>query len=86
LRRNCVVRVKHVIEGNVEGEIEVTGTRGRGSYQLLGNKKVMEIKRGSTRMPFMENWLWKRPWTCPEETGPVVRRLWPCCKKAVDLL
>jgi hypothetical protein len=31
LRRNCVL--KHVIEGNVEGTIEVTG--GRGSNQLL---------------------------------------------------
>jgi hypothetical protein len=53
LRRNCVL--KHVIEGNIEGRIEVTGRRGRGSNQLQGNKKVMETERGSTRLPVMEN-------------------------------
>ena len=53
LRRNCVL--KHVIEGNVEGRIEVTGRRGRGSNQVLGNKEVMETERGSTRLLFMEN-------------------------------
>ena len=52
-RRNCVL--KHVIEGNVEGRIEVTGRRGRGSNQVLGNKEVMETERGSTRLLFMEN-------------------------------
>jgi hypothetical protein len=33
LRRNCLL--KHVIEGNVEGRIEVTGIQGRRSKQLL---------------------------------------------------
>jgi hypothetical protein len=33
LRRNCLL--KHVIEGNIEGSIEVTGTRGRRRKQLL---------------------------------------------------
>jgi hypothetical protein len=54
----------HVVEGKVEGKIEVSGSRGRGSKQLLGDEKVMETERGSTRSPFMENWLWKRLWTC----------------------
>jgi hypothetical protein len=62
-----------------EGRIEVTGRRGGGSNQLLGNKKVMESERGSTRLPFMENWLWKKLWTRPEEA-------WTCRKEAVDLL
>jgi hypothetical protein len=75
LRGNCVL--KHVIEGKVERRIDVTGRRGRGSNQLLGNKKVMESE--STSLPFMENWLWKRPWTCLGEA-------WTCRKEAVDLL
>jgi hypothetical protein len=32
LRRHCLL--KHVIEGKIEGRIEVTGRRGRGSKQL----------------------------------------------------
>jgi hypothetical protein len=57
---NCL---RHVVEGKVEGKIEVSGRRVRGSKQLPGNEKVMETERGSTRSPFMENWLWKRLWT-----------------------
>jgi hypothetical protein len=41
LRRNCLL--KHVIEGNIEGRIEVTGRRGRRRKQLLDLKE----KRGS---------------------------------------
>jgi len=76
LRRNCVLR--HVIEGKMEGRIDVTWKRGRGSNQLIGNKKVMENERGSTRLPFMENWFWKRLWTCPEE-------IWNCRNEVVGL-
>jgi hypothetical protein len=37
LRRNCLL--KHVIEGKIEGTIEVTGRRGRRREHLLGDPK-----------------------------------------------
>jgi hypothetical protein len=37
LRRNC--RLKQVIEGKIEGRIEMTGRRGRRSKQLLDDLK-----------------------------------------------
>jgi hypothetical protein len=37
LRRNCFL--KHVIEGKIEGRIEVTGRRGRRHKQLLDDLK-----------------------------------------------
>jgi hypothetical protein len=37
LRRNC--RLKHVIEGKLEGRIEKTGRRGRRRKQLLDDLK-----------------------------------------------
>jgi alpha-D-ribose 1-methylphosphonate 5-triphosphate synthase subunit PhnL len=37
LRRNCLL--KHVIEGKLEGRIEMTGRRGRRRTQLLDNLK-----------------------------------------------
>jgi len=37
LRGNCLI--KHIIEGKVEGEIELTGRRGRKRNQLLGGLK-----------------------------------------------
>jgi hypothetical protein len=61
LHRNCLL--KHVIERKVEG----TGRRGRRRKQLLddlkGNKKILEIERGSTGSCCLENWLRKRLWT-----------------------
>jgi len=45
------VRMKHVIEGRLEGSIEVTGKRGRRSKQLLDDhkeKRGNSIERGST--------------------------------------
>jgi hypothetical protein len=41
LLRTCLL--KHVIEGNVEGRIDVTERRGKGRKQLLDDLKV---KRG----------------------------------------
>jgi hypothetical protein len=41
LRRNCLL--KHVIEGNMVGRVDVTGRRGRKRKQLLDNLKE---KRG----------------------------------------
>jgi len=37
LRRNCLI--KHIIEGKIEGEIELTGRRGRKRNQLLDGFK-----------------------------------------------
>jgi hypothetical protein len=37
LRRNCLL--KHVIEGKLEGRIEMTGRRGRRRKQLLDDLK-----------------------------------------------
>jgi hypothetical protein len=37
LRRNCLL--KHVIEGKLEGRIEMTGKRGRRRKQILDNLK-----------------------------------------------
>jgi hypothetical protein len=41
LRRNCIL--KHVIEGNINGGIDMMGRRGRGSKQLINYFKE---KRG----------------------------------------
>jgi hypothetical protein len=63
LRRNCLL--KHVIEGKLEGRIEMTGRRGRRRKQLLeGKENILEIERGSTRSHPVENSLWKRLRTC----------------------
>jgi hypothetical protein len=56
-----------VIEGKLEGRIEMTGRRGKRRKQLLDDleqKKILEIERGSTRSHPVENSLWKRLWTC----------------------
>jgi hypothetical protein len=49
MRSNCLL--KHVIEGNVEGRIAVTGTQGRRLKQLLKNLKekrvYFEMKEGT---------------------------------------
>jgi len=47
LRRNCLL--KHAIEGNVEGRIEVTGRRGRRCKQLLDDLKE---KRGYWKLKY----------------------------------
>ena len=40
LRRNCLL--KHIIEGRMEGEIEVTGRQGRRCKQLFDDPKKRE--------------------------------------------
>jgi hypothetical protein len=46
LRRNCLL--KHVIEGTLEGRIQVTGTRGTRRKQLLvdlkGKRRYWKLK------------------------------------------
>jgi hypothetical protein len=39
LRRNCLL--KHIVEGNTDGRIEVKGRQGRRSQQLLQDLKEM---------------------------------------------
>jgi len=41
LRTNCLLR--HVIEGKIEGELEVMGRRGRRSTQLLDDIKETKL-------------------------------------------
>jgi hypothetical protein len=43
LRRNCLL--KHVIEGKLEGRIEMTGRRGRRRKQLLDDLRKREDTR-----------------------------------------
>jgi hypothetical protein len=68
LRSNWVL--KHVIEGNIEGRIEVRGRRGRRREYLMENTKEtkgnLEIETGSTicRSQSVENSVWKKLWTC----------------------
>jgi hypothetical protein len=49
LRRNCLL--KHVIEGKVEGRLEMTGRRGRRGKQLLDDlkekRRYWKLKEGS---------------------------------------
>jgi hypothetical protein len=51
LRGNCLLT--HVIEGKLEGRIEMTGRRGRRRKQLLDdleeNREYCKIERGRTR-------------------------------------
>ena len=67
LHRFCLL--KYVIEGKVDermevihGRIEVSGRR----KQLLEDlqKRILELEGGSTRSHSVDNWLWKRQWTC----------------------
>jgi hypothetical protein len=57
LCRNCLL--KHVIEGKLEGRIEMTGRRGRRRKQLLDDlkekRKILANERGSTRSHPVEN-------------------------------
>jgi hypothetical protein len=68
LRRNCLI--KNVIEGKLEGRIEMTGRRGRRLQQLLDDLKE---KRGYWKLKeeVLDRTLWL---TCfGRSYGPVVR-------------
>jgi hypothetical protein len=56
LRRNCLLR--HVIEGKLEGRIEMTGRRGRRRKQLLDDLKE---KRGYWKLKeeALDSSLWR---------------------------
>jgi hypothetical protein len=59
--------LKYVIEGKIEGRVEVKARRGRRRKQLLDDlkeKRMMEIERGRSRSHSVKNSFWKRLWTC----------------------
>jgi hypothetical protein len=65
LRRNCLL--KHIVEGNIEGRIKVTGRQGRRRNQVLDDvketRRYWELKE-EARERTLEGSLWKRLWTC----------------------
>jgi len=67
LRRNCLLQ--RVIEGKIQGGIEVTGRQGRRRRKLLDDLKersewILSFERGSSGSHYVESSLWKRLWTC----------------------
>jgi hypothetical protein len=68
-RRNCLL--KHVIEGKIEGGIEVTGRRGRRRKQLLNdlkeNRRYWKLKEEA-----LDSTLWRTRFG--RGCGSVVRR------------
>ena len=66
LCKNCLL--KQVIQGKIEGGIEVTGRQGRRRKQLLGDltemKGYCKWKEEELRLHCVENWLWKGLWNC----------------------
>jgi len=65
LHRNCFLEV---IEGKIVEKNRRDGkTRKKTAKQLLNDLKdvnILEIEGGSTRSRSLENWLWKRLYTC----------------------
>jgi hypothetical protein len=65
LRINCLL--KNVFEEKIGGRLEVMGRRERRHKQLLDDRKerrrYWKLKE-ETPEQFVENWLWKRLWTC----------------------
>jgi len=54
LRRNCLLQ--RVIEGAIQGGIEVTGRQGK--------ERILSFEGGSSGSHYVESSLWKRLWTC----------------------
>jgi hypothetical protein len=69
LRRNCFL--KHVIEGKLEGRIEMTGRRGRRRKQLLDDLKE-KIRYWKLKEEALDLTLWRS--LCGRGYGPVVRQ------------
>jgi hypothetical protein len=69
LRRNCLL--KHVIEGKLEGRVEVAGRRGRRRKQLLddlkGKRRYWKLKEEA-----VDRTLWRTRFG--RGYGPVVRQ------------
>jgi hypothetical protein len=66
LHKNCLLQ--YVIEGKVQGRIQVTGRQGKRSMQLLDNFKekrgYFKLKEGALDGTLEENSLQKKLWTC----------------------
>jgi len=66
LRRNCLLQ--RVIEGKIQGGIEVTGRQGRRRRKLLdnlkGKERILSFEGGSSESHYVQSSLWKRLWTC----------------------
>ena len=69
MRRNCLL--KHVIEGKIEGRIEVTGRRGRRRKQLLDDLKLKR-KYCKLKQEALDHTLWRTH--CGKDYGLVVRQ------------
>jgi hypothetical protein len=69
LRRNCLL--KHVIEGKLEGRIQMTGSRGRRRKQLLDDLKE-KIRYWKLKEEALDRTLWRTRFG--RGYGPVVRQ------------
>jgi hypothetical protein len=69
LRRNCLL--KHVIEGKLEGRIEMTGRRGRRLKQLLDNLKEKR-RYWKLKEEALDRTLWRTHFG--RGYGPVIRQ------------
>jgi hypothetical protein len=69
LRRNCLL--KHVIEGKLEGRIEMTGRRGRRCKQLLDDLKEKR-RYWKLKEEVLDRTLWRTRFG--RGYGPVVRQ------------
>jgi hypothetical protein len=67
LRRNCLL--KRVIEGNIEGRIDVTGRRGKRRKQLVDDFKETRIY-WKLKVEALDRTLWRR--RLGRGYGPVV--------------
>jgi hypothetical protein len=70
LRRNCLL--KHVIEGKLQGRIEMTGRRGRRRKQLLDDLKEKK-SYWKLKEEALDRTLWRT--RCGRGYGPVVRQI-----------
>jgi hypothetical protein len=69
LRRNCPL--KHVIEGKIEGRIEVTGRRGRRRKKPLDNLKEKRLY-WKLKQEALDRTVWRTGFG--RGCGPVVRQ------------
>jgi len=69
LRRNCLLR--HVIEGKIEGMIEVTGRRGRRRNKLRYDIKEKRVYR-KLKEEALDRTMWRTD--IKRGNGPVVRQ------------
>jgi hypothetical protein len=71
MRYNSLCLLKHVIEGNLEGRMEITGRRGRRRKQLLADLKEKR-RYWKLKEEALDRTLWR---TCfGRGYGPVVRQ------------